>query len=67
MARERIITKKDENDIRLQYDSGSDGYEVESVIRMATDGTLKIQEQGGSETDLKGQKGQKGTTGDKGQ
>ena len=50
MARERIITKKDENDIRLQYDSGSDGYEVESVIRMDTDGTLKIQEQGGSET-----------------
>ena len=62
MAQERIITKKDENDIRLQYDAGDDDtYEVESVIRMATDGTLKIQEQGGSETNLKGQKGQKGT------
>ena len=55
MAQERIITKKDENDIRLQYDAGDDDtYEIESVIRMATDGSLKIQEQGGSETDLKG-------------
>ena len=64
MASERIITKKDENDIRLQYDSNDDGtYEVESVIRMGTDGSLKIEEQGGSETGLKGQKGQKGQTG----
>ena len=60
MAQERIITKKDENDIRLQYDAGDDDtYEVESVIRMATDGTLKIQQSGGSETNFKGQKGQK--------